>query len=112
VSVTVATEVLLDDSILVDNLARVVRERQRLTDELNAAGWSVGPSVANFVLVDFESPDRAASVAEGLLRRALVPRTFGAGHPLASHLRLTVRDPLENDRLIEAAQALAKEIDA
>ena len=43
VSVTVATEVLLDDSILVDNLDRVVRERQRLTDGLRAAGWSVGP---------------------------------------------------------------------
>ena len=112
VSVTVATEVLLDDSILVDNLERVVRERQRLTDALRAAGWSVGPSVANFVLVDFGSPDRAAAVAEGLLTRALVPRTFGAGHPLASHLRLTVRDPHENDRLIEAARALAKEIDA
>jgi histidinol-phosphate/aromatic aminotransferase/cobyric acid decarboxylase-like protein len=36
-----------------------------------------------------------------------VPRTFGAGHPLVSHLRLTVRDPHENDRLIAVAQALA-----
>ena len=36
-----------------------------------------------------------------------MPRTFGAGHPLAGHLRLTVRDPHENDRLIAAAQALA-----
>jgi histidinol-phosphate aminotransferase len=112
VSVTIATEVLRDDSILVDNLDRVVRERQRLTEGLRAAGWSVGPSVANFVLVDFGSPDRAARVAEGLLGQALVPRTFGAGHPLASHLRLTVRDPHENDRLIEAARSLAKEIDA
>jgi histidinol-phosphate aminotransferase len=112
VSVTIATEVLRDDSILVDNLDRVVRERQRLTEGLRAAGWSVGPSVANFVLVAFGSPDRAASVAEWLLGQALVPRTFGAGHPLASHLRLTVRDPHENDRLIAAARSLAKEIDA
>jgi histidinol-phosphate aminotransferase len=112
ISVTIATEALLDDSILVDNLDRVVRERQRLSAGLRAAGWSVGSSVANFVLVDFGSPDRAARVAEGLLRRALVPRTFGAGHPLASHLRLTVRNPDENDRLIEAARTLAEEIDA
>jgi histidinol-phosphate aminotransferase len=112
VSVTVATEVLLDDSILDENLERVVRERRRLTDALRAAGWRVGPSVANFVLVDFEVPERAAAVAEGLLSRALVPRTFGAGHPLNSYLRLTVRDPHENDRLIEAAMALARETEA
>ncbi len=112
VSVTVATQVLLDDSVLVDNLERVVRERRRLSDGLRSAGWSVGPSVANFVLADFGTPARSAAIAEGLLARGLVPRTFGAGHPLAAHLRLTVRDPIENDRLIEAAQALAKEMDA
>jgi histidinol-phosphate aminotransferase len=106
ISVTVATEALLDDTILEANLERVVRERARLTDALRGAGWSVGPSVTNFVLLDFGSPERAAAVAEGLLRRALVPRTFGVGHPLAAHLRLTVRDPHENDRLIAAAHAI------
>ena len=105
VSVTLATEALLDDSILASNLERVARERARLSTVLGAAGWSVGPSVTNFVLVDFSTPGRAAAVAETLLGRGLVPRTFGAGHPLAGQLRLTVRDPHENDRLIAAAQA-------
>jgi hypothetical protein len=53
--------------------------------------------------------ERAAAVADALLRRGLVPRTFGTGHPLADHLRLTVRNADENDRLIAAATALAKE---
>jgi histidinol-phosphate aminotransferase len=106
VSVTIATEALLDDAILEANLARVAGERDRLTDALRAAGWSVGPSVTNFVLVDFGTPRRSAAVAEGLLRRGLVPRTFGADHPLAAFLRLTVRDTAENDRLIDAAQGL------
>lgn len=105
VSVTLATEALLDDSILASNLERVARERTRLSTALGAAGWKVGPSVTNFVLVDFSTPERAAAVAETLLGRGLVPRTFGAGHPLAGQLRLTVRDPHENDRLIAAAQA-------
>jgi histidinol-phosphate aminotransferase len=109
VSVTIATEALLDDTILEANLARVAGERTRLTDALSGAGWSVGPSVTNFVLVDFGSPDRAAAVADGLLSRGLVPRTFGASHPLAAFLRLTVRDPEENDRLVDAARQLAKE---
>lgn len=109
ISVTIATEALLDDTILDANLERVVRERTRLSGALRDAGWSVGRSVTNFVLVDFATPERAAAVAEALLTRGLVPRTFPAGHPLASQLRLTVRDPHENDRLIAIAQALAKE---
>jgi histidinol-phosphate/aromatic aminotransferase/cobyric acid decarboxylase-like protein len=50
------------------------------------------------------SPERAATVAEELLRRGLVPRTFPADHPLAAYLRLTVRDQDQDDRLIEAAR--------
>ncbi len=103
VSVTLVTEALRDPAVLDDNLARVVAERTRLTVGLRAAGWTVGPSVTNFILVDFGTVERAAAVAESLLSRGLVPRTFGAGHPLADHLRLTVRDHDENDRLIAAA---------
>jgi histidinol-phosphate aminotransferase len=110
VSVTIVTEALLDPTILDANLARVTRERTRLAEGLAAAGWSVGPSVTNFLLADFGSPERAAAVAEGLLARGLVPRTFGAGHVLAAHLRVTVRDPHENDRLVDAAVQLSTEI--
>jgi len=105
VSITLVTEALRDPTILDANLARVVSERTRLGDALRGLGWTVGPSVANFLLVDFETGERAAAVAEHLLAHGLVPRTFGAGHPLADHLRLTIRDPHENDRLIAAAAA-------
>ena len=105
-SVHIVTEALLDDGVLADNLARVERERTRLTDELRAAGWRVGPSVTNFVLADFGTPTEAARAAEALLARGLVPRTFGAGHPLAHCLRLTVRSEAEDDRLIAAARDL------
>jgi len=110
VSVTLVTEALLDSTVLDANLERVARERARLSDALRSADWAVGPSVTNFLLVDFGSEARAGVVAEVLLSRGLVPRTFGAGHPLSDHLRLTVRDPDENDRLITAAHDLAKEI--
>jgi histidinol-phosphate aminotransferase len=107
VSISLVTAVLLDPEVLADNLARVVRERARLAAGLRDAGWDVAPSVTNFLLADFGSPERADATAEGLLHHGLVPRTFGSGHPLAGCLRVTVRDPDENDRLIEAAQALA-----
>lgn len=106
VSLTLVTAALRDGTVAEANVERVERERDRLHRELMSAGWSVGPSVTNFLLVDFGSAERARATAEGLLRLGLVPRTFGAGHPLADHLRLTVRETGENDRLIAAARAL------
>ena len=112
VSVTVVTEALLDPAAAAANVERVVRERDRLREALSALGWSVGPSVTNFLLVDLGSPERAATIAEGFLKHGLVPRTFPARHPLAGHLRLTVRAPEENDRLIDAARGLGGAVPA
>jgi histidinol-phosphate aminotransferase len=109
VSVTVVTEALADPNGMRANLARVDAERKRLAAALRAAGWSVGPSVTNFLLVEFPSAERASDAATGLLRRGLVPRTFGAGHPLAHALRLTIRDRAGNDRLIAAAREIEAE---
>jgi histidinol-phosphate aminotransferase len=106
VSVTIVTEALLDPGSLSANLERVAAERERLGEGLRAVGWPAGPSVTNFLLVPFGSPARAAAAAEALMARGLVPRTFGSGHPLADHLRITVRSQAENDRLIEAARSI------
>jgi histidinol-phosphate aminotransferase len=106
VSVTVVTEALRDPTLAATNVERVAAERARLSAALTDTGWSVGPSITNFLLVDLGSVDRAAAAAEALLERGLVPRTFPESHPLADHLRLTVRSPQENDRLIEAARDL------
>ena len=104
VSVTVVTEALADPAGMRANVARVDAERDRLAAALRDAGWGVGPSVTNFLLVDLGTPERAAAIATGLLQRGLVPRTFPAGHPLAHALRLTIRDRAGNDRLIAAAR--------
>jgi histidinol-phosphate aminotransferase len=104
VSVTIATEALLDDELASTNVAAVEAERARFGAALIDAGWSVGPSTTNFLLVDLGSVDRAAAASEALLRRGLVPRTFPEGHPLADHLRLTVRSPEQDDRLIAAVR--------
>jgi histidinol-phosphate aminotransferase len=108
VSVTMVTEALLDETILEANLARVAVERERLATALRGIGWSVGPSVTNFLLVGFGSAEIAAAVGERLLAVGLVPRTFPGGHPLVDHLRITVRSPDEDDRFISAATAIAR----
>jgi len=106
VSVSVVAAALNDPRSMVANVERVDAERDRLSADLRAAGWSVGPSMTNFLLVDFGTAERAAAVATELLRRGLVPRTFGAGHPLAHCLRVTIRDRRGNDRLSTAAREI------
>ena len=107
VSVTLVTAALLDPSSMRANVARVASERSRFADLLREAGWDVGASVTNFLLARFASPEHAAAAAERLLRNGMVPRTFGAGHPLADALRVTVRDPAENDRFVAAVRGAA-----
>ena len=80
VSVTLVTEALLDPtrSSTTTSPASPASGPACATRSL-ALGWSVGPSVTNFLLVDFGSAERAAAVAEALLAHGLVPRTFGGG---------------------------------
>lgn len=105
-SVAVATALLEDPDVVVERVARNAAERARLAEALTAAGWSAHPSATNFLLVDFGSRERAAEVADALLRRGIVPRTFGSDHPLSHCLRFTVRNIEQDDRLIEAARTL------
>jgi histidinol-phosphate aminotransferase len=106
-SVAVVTAALLDPELLAANVERVGRERERLATGLARLGLAPRPSVTNFLLVDLGSPQRAHDLAQGLLARGLVPRTFGADHPLAGHLRFTVRNQAQDDLLLAALADLA-----
>jgi histidinol-phosphate aminotransferase len=106
VSAALATAALRRPELAAANVARLADQRARLTAELSALGWQAYPSQTNFILFRFASAAVAASAAEELLRRGLVPRTFGSDHPFADCLRLTVRSAQENDRLIAAAREI------
>lgn len=101
-SVAVVTAALRAPEALRDNVSRISAERARMAAAFAALGTPASLSVTNFLLVGFGDRGRAGAAADGLLRRGLVPRTFGAGHPLADHLRFTVRAPADDDRLIAA----------
>ncbi len=101
-SVAVVAAALRDPASLQANVARVSAERARLAAGLAALGTPASPSVTNFLLVGLGDRGRAAAVTDRLLGRGLVPRTFGGAHPLADHLRFTVRSPAEDDRLLAA----------
>ena len=101
-SVAVVAAALRDPDALRANVLRVSAERARLAAAFADLGIPAGPSVANFLLVGFGDRARATATASALLRRGLVPRTFGAAHALADHLRFTVRSPGDDDRLVAA----------
>ncbi len=112
VSATAVTAALRDQAAMRANVERVVSERPRLAAGLEAAGFRPQPSVTNFILLDLVTPERSEAASIALMSRGLVPRTFGHGHPLAHCLRVTVRDPAENDRLVAAAVEIAPTLPA
>ena len=112
ISETVVTRALREPAAMEANVARVLAERPRLLEACSAAGWPPYPSVACFVLVDLGTTARSSFVADRLMRRGIVPRTFPAGHPAAHCIRVTVRAPHENDRLIAAVNEIAPEVPA
>ena len=107
ISATVVAAALEDTREMEANVARVEAERPRLAAALARVGWDPQPSVTNFLLLDLASADRSEAAALALMARGLVPRTFGHGHPLAHCLRVTVRNPDEDERLIDAAWEIA-----
>src|SRR5574338_628116 len=82
----------------------MVGERRSLSEALSAQGWEVLPSVTNFVLA--RPPTDAAQLAEALLKRGLVLRSWPSG-PLHEWLRITARAPHENERLLAALTEIA-----
>ena len=108
VSVEVAAALLPDDDLVHGRVADVIAERTRFAAALEEAGWIVHPSATNFLLVSFPTPQTADAVAEALLKRGLIPRTFPSGHPLDTCIRLTVRNRAQDDRLIQAAQEISR----
>lgn len=81
----------------------IVAERERIAERLAAIGWQVLPSVTNFLLV---RPPDAATLADALLARGMVVRSYPGGI-LADWLRITLRAPAENERLLAAIGELA-----
>ena len=112
ISVTAAAKALREPDSMHENVQRVLHERPRLAAGLAAAGFRPQPSETNFILCDLQSPERAEAASLGLMARGLVPRSFGAGHPLVAYLRFTVRNAAENERLVTACQEIAPTLPA
>jgi histidinol-phosphate aminotransferase len=96
--IAAAGRALADQAGLEERVAAIVAERERLDGELQRRGWEVLPSTGNFVLG--RPPMPAAEVAAWLQGGGLIVRSY-PGHPrLNDWLRIAVRSPEEDDRLL------------
>ncbi len=105
VSIAAAAAALDDEAWKDANVARVREERARLTGELEALGFEVTPSAANFVLARVPGGDGAA-VYEGLKARGILVRYWNQPR-LDDTVRITVGTPAENGRLLEALRTMS-----
>jgi histidinol-phosphate aminotransferase len=100
-----AQAALADDAHLDTSVDATVRDRGRLTADLEADGLRVAPSQANFVLVDVQRPGRA--VYEALLHEGVIVRAMPA--PLDSWVRVTIGRPEENERFLQSLRRVLRE---
>jgi histidinol-phosphate aminotransferase len=101
--IAAACRAYADEEGLADRVNAIVAERERFSAELKHRGWQVVPSTANFVLA--RPPDEAARVAAWLQGGGLIVRSYAGHARLNDWLRLSVRSPEEDDRLLRRLDA-------
>jgi histidinol-phosphate aminotransferase len=86
---------------LLDRVARIVDERQRVQAALLELGYEVPPSQANFVWLPLG--EATTQWAAGCEERKVIVRAFAG-----SGVRVTISSPEENDRFLAAAADLKR----
>lgn len=74
---------------------------QRLSQHLLERGFTVYPSIANFILVDFATKQQAEAVNRHLLEHGIIVRQVEA-YKLPGCLRITIGTDAENEAVIKA----------
>ncbi|MFN8518392.1 MAG: histidinol-phosphate transaminase [Chloroflexota bacterium] len=105
VSAAVAAAALRRPEATLERVRATIAERERFAAQLRAIGIEPLPSVTNFLLLRIGTYQQAESLTEALQRGGVVPRFFGPSHPLAGHVRVTVRGVEQDDRLVALARA-------
>jgi histidinol-phosphate aminotransferase len=102
VSASLALRSLTETGWMEEHVAATVRLRDALAAGLQDLGMEPRPSVTNFVLAPVGP--HARDLAARLMQRGIVVRAFAPDHALAEFLRITVRLPEQQERLLAALE--------
>ena len=94
-----------DDAYFRASCARVVQTREQLVAELQAIGFAVLPSAANFIFARHPA-HRGADLAQALRDRAIIVRHFPRPARISDFLRITVGSPAQCSALVAALKEL------
>jgi histidinol-phosphate aminotransferase len=89
---------LSERKFLASVVRRIAHERQKMTRKLEALGFRVWPSEANFLMA--KAPVRSRTLCKRLLKRGIVIKDLGAHPRLRDHVRITLGGADQNDRLL------------
>ncbi len=96
----------LDDAHHVERTRKEnARERARVAEGLLSRGFAVLPSQGNFVLAGVPAPYTGPSLYEALLRRGVIVRPL-LPYALPQHVRISIGNTTENDRLFAELDVL------
>jgi histidinol-phosphate aminotransferase len=103
-AIALAAAAIKDQKYFRENIEKVKAERARLTAALRKLGFDVPDSSSNFVLAKCKNCS-AAEVYEKLVGQNIYVRYFA--HPgLEDKLRISVGNPVQNDKLLFALQEI------
>lgn len=100
IAATAAIAALADPAWLETGRTHNTAARAKLSAALSSAGIKIIPSQANFLLLDFTTPDRSKAADAYLRARGIIVRNV-ASYGLASCLRVTIGTNEECDLLSE-----------
>ncbi len=83
---------------------KVINSREQLIGELNALGFEILPSAANFIFARHPGKD-AAELAAGLRQQGVIVRHFKQAR-IEQFLRITIGTPEQNQALVDALRGL------
>lgn len=107
IALALAAAAIKDQKYFTENVEKLKRDRDILTEQLRALNFKVAKSSANFVLAEFKNCE-AKDVYEKLLRRNIFIRYFDLPG-LNNKLRITVGTSEQNDRLILALREIVSD---
>ncbi len=97
---------LKNKNLLVRSIKLIHKEKERVEKELGCLGYYVVPSTTNYYLLKVKSAKYASRL---LLNRNIYVRDCSS-YDLPLYLRISVKTPRENDRLISALKEVSKKI--